>query len=945
MFHERRALLFLVACFGCLPLESLRCDEQPGESVCVLDFHRIGDDPGMDWLGRGLADMLMSGLNRVGPFQVVGRERLREILREHRLTGSTALDRGSAVRRARLAKAELLVVGSFAVRGKMILIEARLLRADSTAVEDNSPLLSQARWEGARAAVFDAPRVLWEGLLARDSARIDLSAGLEKAFPRTIDAAAAYYEGETLFDVGDYTAALARYLESVKRTDGFSAVHRAIIRTYRLLSLEDHALEFARKTGLQLAEAGDLPHAAECFFTVAQTLSGHFRKPRAALPWLERIVELGRPEETESDAEVEQTKKLVKSRALELARLPRYRGKKAASLLAHPDIASRIWHTSIERQLAERARLEAKGGFWVERDGSWRRDRLPDFSLWQWRTRALERLPSLQAGLGEMEPALVSYRRIHEDYAFLATAPIFPVGEGFYWSDGIRARALRVALDLADRDGRFPRAPPLLRWLRVHEVCAGKTFSRDFATLDVDARAHRRFPQGETFLFVAPTGGRLDAVTLEVRVGETAAFRLRSGSHKEERVFQPGTHRKTFRLPEGSELVVLHVSWRGIVMLNHAHVAPRGVTEGTPAIAWNATFGLAADRLVAPPPSRPSGDRKATSRGAKVIAQLRAREGWESGTFQARRAAEVIAGVRRKAEGIRWQAVEKSGQLEVTAVEDPASTRPLPWSIRSERGEWRPTLLSAVDGGHALLWSRGPRAAPDQFFVARSPDLTHWDEPTRLVLQGAGTSGPGARTDAVLAARQGYVMRLDNGYVRGSHDLIHWDAPRRLFPPVSDPVMTRTADGRIWAVYSDGAVDEQPYDRADEFIGFYVRGGRRWKRLFDIWATSSLDGREWQQPRKISTYGEPTKLWAFPLTDERLAVVALYNGRFLRWFASSTPESFRAVKGSVAQLGRRDVEFFVERRAVHSVRDVDGAASPPGAVLMRSAQLFESLVR
>ena len=41
--------------------------EPPAQTLCVLDFNRLGDDASMDWLQEGLADMIIGTMNGLGP--------------------------------------------------------------------------------------------------------------------------------------------------------------------------------------------------------------------------------------------------------------------------------------------------------------------------------------------------------------------------------------------------------------------------------------------------------------------------------------------------------------------------------------------------------------------------------------------------------------------------------------------------------------------------------------------------------------------------------------------------------------------------------------------------------------------------------------------------------------------------------------------------------------
>ena len=66
----------------------------PPQTLCILDFNRLGDDASVDWLQRGLADMMIGTMNRIGPYQVVERVHLRDIQREHGLAATGLVGQG-----------------------------------------------------------------------------------------------------------------------------------------------------------------------------------------------------------------------------------------------------------------------------------------------------------------------------------------------------------------------------------------------------------------------------------------------------------------------------------------------------------------------------------------------------------------------------------------------------------------------------------------------------------------------------------------------------------------------------------------------------------------------------------------------------------------------------------------------------------------------------------
>jgi hypothetical protein len=301
------------------------------------------------------------------------------------------------------------------------------------------------------------------------------------------------------------------------------------------------------------------------------------------------------------------------------------------------------------------------------------------------------------------------------------------------------------------------------------------------------------------------------------------------------------------------------------------------------------------------------------------------------------------------------------GDLQLVRRDDPDVHLALPRPIRSEESERAPALVKSHEGGFALFWSRGPEKRPDRFYVASSRDLVNWSEPRELVLADLDDVDPApdgrtggndvraktrARTRAVFTTRTAYLMVLDDGLIRHSDDLVHWSAPVRALP--ADARLTRfvqTLDRRVWAIYCTDPETEVLYTHGDGLIGYYVRGGKKYKRLFDVVATSSADGKTWTHPTKIFTHGEPSELWSLPLTERSIALAVLYNGRFLRWAVSTTRDRFEPVDAPIRQLSRRGARFFVHRKQVFCTHDIRGRQSPSRTLALRSRKLYEALTK
>src|SRR3990172_4785795 len=235
----------------------------PAQTLCILDFNRLGDDASVDWLQRGLADMMISTMNRISPYQVIEREHLRDILREHGLAASGLVDMDTAIRQARLAKAQLLLLGSFARQQDRLTIQVRLIR-----IADQQ-ILAQAIWTDRHVNVLAASQALSEELLARLGKPVDPAqlGGIEKEIPRTVDVARAYYTGMGAFDAGHYPEALAHYLDAARNAGDFIKVYPAVLEMYYLLGRSEHAVLFALKLAQSYEEARDVPNPLEYYFS------------------------------------------------------------------------------------------------------------------------------------------------------------------------------------------------------------------------------------------------------------------------------------------------------------------------------------------------------------------------------------------------------------------------------------------------------------------------------------------------------------------------------------------------------------------------------------------------------------------------------------------------------------------------------------------------------
>ena len=144
------------------PLQAPAAAPPPAPSVAVLDFENIGGDPSLDWMQRGLAELLGAALSSSEELDVYDAQRLASLTASGDAPGhSGAMD---SLRRAGIGRA---VVGSVLGAGGRLRIQGRVLDVESGRI-----LLSHSVDGGAADDLFELAGKLISGL--QTSLEVDL---------------------------------------------------------------------------------------------------------------------------------------------------------------------------------------------------------------------------------------------------------------------------------------------------------------------------------------------------------------------------------------------------------------------------------------------------------------------------------------------------------------------------------------------------------------------------------------------------------------------------------------------------------------------------------------------------------------------------------------------------------------------------------------------------
>ncbi|HEX9933554.1 MAG TPA: CsgG/HfaB family protein [bacterium] len=127
--------LFFISSF-CIGLAFLPKNSQAADppTIAVLDFENnsLFNRDEYQSLSKGLAEMMITGLNQYGALRVVERQKLRSIIEEIQLSQTGMVSETSSLRAGKLLGAQNLVFGGFMVAtGNKIRIDVRIVEVET----------------------------------------------------------------------------------------------------------------------------------------------------------------------------------------------------------------------------------------------------------------------------------------------------------------------------------------------------------------------------------------------------------------------------------------------------------------------------------------------------------------------------------------------------------------------------------------------------------------------------------------------------------------------------------------------------------------------------------------------------------------------------------------------------------------------------------------------
>jgi len=190
-------------------------------SVAVLYFENVTGDPSLEWLRTGLTDMLVTDLAQSPHVEVLGTERLYQILKglnrlDERITSLEVMQEV-----AERAGVETVVLGSFMKAGENIRINIRVQEAKS------GRILTTEKVEGVgESSVFSMVDDLTRRVRARfdvpSAADTELDRGLKDVTTSSLEAYRYYAEGINLHNRFQEEEAIALFEKALQVDPGFA---------------------------------------------------------------------------------------------------------------------------------------------------------------------------------------------------------------------------------------------------------------------------------------------------------------------------------------------------------------------------------------------------------------------------------------------------------------------------------------------------------------------------------------------------------------------------------------------------------------------------------------------------------------------------------------------------------------------------------------------------
>jgi TolB-like protein len=195
--------------------------------VSVLYFNNTSGSEPLDWLEKGLADMLLTDLALSKDIKGIEREDLEKVLNEQKFSLSGITDESRQLEIGRLLSAELILTGSFIEASGRLRIDGKVLDAET------GELRAAVKTDGTLASIFEMEAEIAEAVFK--ALGLELPAGITKSKSGSLSAVESYYKGLALFDKGEYDKAVEYYRKAAVDDPEYGKPRAGLEESYKFL--------------------------------------------------------------------------------------------------------------------------------------------------------------------------------------------------------------------------------------------------------------------------------------------------------------------------------------------------------------------------------------------------------------------------------------------------------------------------------------------------------------------------------------------------------------------------------------------------------------------------------------------------------------------------------------------------------------------------------------
>jgi serine/threonine protein kinase/tetratricopeptide (TPR) repeat protein len=217
----------------------------PVASLAILPFRNASGDPGLDWLGSSLAEMLSTDVGQSASLRMVSSDRLHQVLRDLHLNPSSQLDPQMLHQLGEFSNAQTLVWGQYVKVGDQIRIDATLqdLKRDRT-----SSLKAEAQSEkDLLAAVDRLAESIRENLALSPEIVKELQAQAFRPSSKSTEALRDYDQGIELVRQGNNLEAQKKFDSATQEDPDFALAFSRLAQTYSSLGYDNEADRYSRR--------------------------------------------------------------------------------------------------------------------------------------------------------------------------------------------------------------------------------------------------------------------------------------------------------------------------------------------------------------------------------------------------------------------------------------------------------------------------------------------------------------------------------------------------------------------------------------------------------------------------------------------------------------------------------------------------------------------------